>query len=424
MEKNVSFQIDNTILNGKLIYGNGGKNDIKCTLFKANSAVLQNLFENRSIFKICGTWDNTREFTALKCDVRDGIINFFQYLFIDKKSELPYKIDIGKLYLNTSDVNDEMSVKKIDVKFSPIDQWIPNDENKKFFIKENDCYITLSNNFITIESSLVVTLKQLDQILFNLQVFFEVLVLNNEVKSIKKYIYTVDDTQIEEVMRYKSEEPTKKEFLFRYDTNRIEDILNRWFEAKNTYGKIFDYLSGILNESSAEYLELKFLMFAQWIEAYSGEKFKGQKKQFEKEERNIKENIKQIIGKIENDEDKKLVQQYCKFNNEDTFTKKVKFLFINGILNDIFDFSNHEEKLDIFINDIKKYRNHLTHINIKDDLNNTQMLNLYEILKDMIYILLMSELKVTVEEKHITEIKRKYIKYTNLQASIQKCNDK
>lgn len=436
MEENITIKVEDLDISGQLKYENDNKSEIFITLPKNKSYYFKNLFDHPEAFNINGKFEDNCEFTAfysyatqaLHTPINSSLVDTLKALrdfHSNDESDIliKYKIDIGKLYLNAPDVNDEMNVKKIDIKFSSIDKWIPNDENKKIFIKQNDCYINISNNFITIESSLVDTLQKLDQIVFDLRVFFEVLVLSNDIKSIKKYIYTADNTKIEEVMCYKSGQLTKENFLFQYDTNSIEDILNCWFEAKNTYGKIFGYLSGILNESSAVYLELKFLMLAQWIEAYSGEKFKDQKKQFEKEEKKLKKNIQQIIKKIENDEDKELVQQYCKFDNEDTFTKKVKFLFDSSILNDIFDFSNHEEELDSFINEIKKYRNNLTHINTKDNLNNTQMLNLYEILKDMIYILLMKELDVTIDDNRINEIKRKYMIYKNLSVSMQKCKD-
>jgi hypothetical protein len=391
VEKNVSFQIESTPLNGKILYGNADNCNIKCTLVKPDSSVLQKLFENGSIFEFSGIVEKAGEFTALNCDVRDSISSF-PYLVIN------YKIDIDKLYLNASHVNDEMSVKKVDVRFSSVDKWIPNDEKKKIFIKQNGCSITLSNSFITLEPSSPITLQQLDKMLFDLRVFFEVLILNNSVKTIEKYIYAIDDTKIEEVMRYKKEPKANEEFLFGYDTNSIESILNHWFEAKNMYGKIFSYLSGILNESSAEYLELQFLMLAQWIEAYSRE--------------SLNNKVQSSINE-------------CVENSEaNTYRKNLKQLFQTKNIDEIIFGNSSRSKRNGLVDQIVCYRDHLVHLNVKDDLNVRQMGNLYEILKDLIYIILMKELDVAIDTKRIHEIRRKYMRYQTFSESIVKCRNK
>lgn len=411
MEKNITLKVENLDVSGQLKYENNNKSEIFLTLPKNKSYYFKNLFDNPEAFNINGKFEDNCEFTAFYCHViqalhtpkNDSLGETLKALIDFHSNEesdmlIKYKIDIGKLYLNASNVNDELNVKKVDIRFSSIEQWILDDENKKIFIKQNDCYIIISNNFITIESFRVITLQQLDQILFDLRVFFEVLVLNNDIKKIKKYIYTADDTKIEEVMQYKPEEPTKKEFLFSYDANAIENILNRWFEAKNNYGKIFDYLSGILNESSTEYSELKFLMLAQWIEAYSREF--------------INNKIQSIINeRVENSDEKNLL--ISQLQNSNNLRNNLKQLFKTKNIDIIIFGCSSRTKRNNLIEQIINYRNHLTHINIKDDLNNTQMLNLYEILKDMIYIFLMGELEVTIEEKYIVEIKRKYMRYVN-----------
>lgn len=397
VEKNVSFEIESTQFNGKILYGNADNCNIKCTLVKPDSSILQKLFENASIFEFSGIVEKAGEFTALNCDVIDGI-KPFPYLVIDNTIELNYKIDIGKLYLNASHVNDEMSVKKVDVRFSSVYKWIPNDEKKKIFIKQNDCSITLSNSFITIEPSSPISLQQLDKMLFDLRVFFEVLILNNSVKTIEKYIYTIDDTKIEEVMRYKKEPKANEIFLFRYDANSIESILNHWFEANNMYGKIFSYLSGILNESSAEYSELKFLMLAQWVEAYSRE--------------------------FLNNKVQTIIDECVKNSGDKTYRKNLKQLFQTNNIDEIIFGNSSTKKRNGLVDQIVCYRDHLVHLNVKDDLNKTQMVNLYDILKDLIYIILMKELDVAIDDDRIDEIRRKYMRYQTFSKSIVKCRDK
>lgn len=420
MEKSITLKVEDLDVSGQLICKDDNESEIFLTLPNSKSDYFKNLFDDPKPFNINGKFEDGSEFTAFYCYIvekkyipskNDSLIKALKASVAFSLNEeldglIQYKIDIVKLYLNAPNVKDEMSVKKIEIKFSSLDQWIPNDENKKISIKQNNCEITISNNFITIESSLVDTLQKLDQIVFDLRVFFEVLVLSNDIKSIKKYIYTANDTKIEEVMRYKPEQLTKENFLFQYDTNNIEDILNHWFEAKNTYGKIFGYLSGILNESSIVHLELKYFALAQWIEGYSRE-FLNNK-------------VQTIINeRVENSDDKKLL--LSQYQNSNNFRKNLRDVFRCKDLKTILEINSKDKKE--LIDQIICYRNHLTHINIKDDLNNTQMFNLYEILKDMIYILLMKELDVTIDDNRIDEIKRKYMIYKNLSVSIQKCKD-
>lgn len=418
MEKRIILKVQGLNLIGQLKYENGNKSEIFLTLSKNENQYFKKLWDNPESFNINGEFDDGIKFTAFYCyvvqslyipknnSVADGLMAMIDFHSNAESDRLfKYRIEIGKLYLNAPDVNDEMIIKKVDIKFSSIDKWIPNDENKKIFIKQNDCNIKISNSFITIESLNIVTLKQLNNILFDLLVFFEVIVLSNSVKRIEKFIYTINETKIEEIMTYKQEARINEQFLFDYDTNTIEDILNHWFQSKNMYGKIFDYLSGILNESSAEYLELKFLMLIQWIEAYSRE-FLNHK-------------IQAIINEsISNSDEQKLLLSQSQNNNN--FRKNLKdiikihdFKIILGI---------NKDEQNRFIDQLICYRNHLTHINIKDDLHNGQMLNLYEVLKDMIYILLMQGLNVSIDNR-IDDVKRKYLKYKNLETSIKKCQD-
>jgi hypothetical protein len=417
VEKSVIIKVEDLDVIGQLKYGNDNKSEIFLTLPLNKSHYFKKLYDNLEAFNINGQFEDDCQFTAFYCYVVQLLLPTSGSLFNDliavrdfysneeSNTLIKYRIEIGKLYLNASDVNDETSVNKVDVKFSSIEQQLLNNENKKIFIKQNDCYITISNDFITIEPLHVITLKKLNQILFDLRVFFEVFVLNNDVKIIEKFIYTVDDTKIEEVMRYKSEQLTKEEFLFRYDTNSIESILNHWFEAKNTYGKIFDYLSGILNESSIVHLELKYFALAQWIEAYSRE-FLNNK-------------IQTIINEpVENSDDQKLLLSQSQ--NSNNFRKNLKDMFKLKDLKILIGIQNSEDQ-KIFIDQIICYRNHLTHINIESKLNNTQIMHLYEILKDIIYILIIKELDVAIDSKRIDEIKRKYIAYKSLQNTIKKC---
>ncbi len=421
MERNIIVEIDDLKINGQLIYEDTQKYKIDLTLPISQSHYFQDLFDNSKAFILNGKLDDECKFTAFYChivqvlytpknsSVADGLIAIIDFYSNQESDRLIiYKIDIGKLYLNVSNVNEEIKVKKVDVKFSSIDAWIPENENKKVFISRNNCHISISNDFISIEVSNSVSLKQLDKIVFDLRVFFEVVLLDNDVQIIQKFIYIVDDTKIEEVMRYKKEERDSEKFLFRYDANSIENILNFWFKAKSKYGRIFDYLSGILNESSIVHLELKYFVLAQWLEAYSRELLDGE--------------VKAIINKhIEISDEKALVLSQSQ--NGNNFRKNLKDMFKLKDLKTLIGIQNSEDQKQ-FIDQIICYRNHLTHINIESKLNNTQIMHLYEILKDIIYILIMKELDAIVDNRRIDEIKRKYMRYKILQDTIEKCKEK
>lgn len=420
MKKKVTLKVDDIDIIAQLKYTNDNKSEIFLTLPINKSQYFKKLFDNSEPFNINGEFEDSIKFTAFDCyvvqslytpknnSVADTLTSKIEFDSNAESDRLrDYRIEIGKLYLKAHDVDDKIHVKKVDIKFSSIDEWIPNDKNKKIFIKQNNCNITISNSFITIESLNAITLKQVNQIIFDLLVFFEVILLNNSVKRIEKFIYTIDETKIQEIMTYKQETKINEQFLFDYSTNNIEDILNRWFQSKDKYGKIFNYLSGILNETSAEYLELKFLMLAQWIEAYTREFLNN------KVQAIIHENINN------SDEKQLLLSQY---QNDNNFRKNLKDIMKIYDLREILDINRDEQNK--LIDQIICYRNHLTHINIIDDLNNVQMLNLYVILKDMIYILLMKELNVLIDNHRIDEIKRKYKKFKNLETYIKKCLDK
>jgi len=374
VEKNVTLKVEDLDVCGQLKYENDNKSEIFLTLPKNKSHYFKKLFANPEAFNINGKFEDDSEFTAFYSHVIQALhtpennsiaqyFKAFEDFHLNEESDIliKYKIDIGILYLNASDVNDEMCVKKVDVKFSSIDQWIKNDENKKIFIETNKCHIDISNDFIGIETSAPVSLKQMNEIVFDLRVFFEVVVLSSDIQAIQKFIYTVDGNKIQEVMRYKNREKAKEKFLFAYDANSIEDILNRWFEAKSTYGKIFDYLSGILNESSSVYLDLKYFTLAQWMEAYSREF--------------IKNEVYSIIDSvIQKNDDKILLKSQCQ--NQNSFRKNLNNIFkIRGLDEVCFGRNNRNERDDL-IHDIICYRNNLTHLNIIDNLNHTQMMHL------------------------------------------------
>ena len=108
---------------------------------------------------------------------------------------------------------------------------------------------------------------------------------------------------------------------------------------------------------------------------------------------------------------------------------EIKFENLNSVIDSqrtllIEKLNDSNEKL---IEDIKNYRNKLTHLNVKDDLNSEQMVNLYEILKNLIYLYIMDELQLQDDinyDKFKNEVNHFYKKYNALAETIKKCENK
>lgn len=426
MTRNISFQIENTTFQGDLTYGNGNENEIKCILFKPDSKILQDMFqsENGCIFTLNGRIENIENFTATNCDVRDGIIPIY-YHSIEKDRELNYKINIGTLYIGVSNIDKTIkNIKKCEFNISHEIPFLKNTE--QIYISKHNFNIKFDENII-IKFEDSVSLDELNQILFDLKIFFQILVLNKDIEIIEKYFYLEDETKIEEIKKYEKNEETnqlKASYLIREnDKFDIEKSLNLWFEAKERYGKIFDYLSGILKESTHKYMEFKFFALSQWIEAYSTVLFKT--KNMEKDIIKIKvKELKNAINtsNLSDEEKKNLIDNWNYDTKGHTFVQKLDQLFNkNDFFKNLFD-SNEE-----LLKDIKCYRNNLTHLNEKDNLNPQQAINLYEILKNLIYLFIMEELQLQNDrnyDNYIKELKYCYKKYDNLSRILEKCKDK
>ena len=237
--------------------------------------------------------------------------------------------------------------------------------------------------------------------------------LNKDIEIIEKHFYLKDETKIEEIRKYEKDEEKnqlKASYLIR-ENNKfdIEKSLNLWFEAKEKYGKIFDYLSGILKESTHKYMQFKFFALSQWFEAYSREFLKNK--------------VLQIVNNsIIQDIDKKLLKSIPGNNN--TFRTNLNGLFIIKKLELIIFDKQDKNKKDDLIKDIVGYRNNLTHLNVKDNLNMQQVVNLYSILKNLIYLFIMEELQVQ-NDRSYTDFKNEtnyfYKKYDVLSKTIKKC---
>lgn len=410
MIKNTSFQIGNTTFQGKLTYGNGNENEIKYTVLKSHNNILKEIYD--SIFTFKGTIENIGDFAAINCDiVRD----------IDR--EFDYKINIGTLYIGISNLDKSTkNIKKCEFNISHKIPFLKN--NLQINIHKYNFNIKFDENII-IRFDKSISLIELNLILFDLKIFFQILVLNKDIEITKKYFYLEDETKIQEIKKYEKEKnQLKTSYLIKEnDKLDIEKSLNLWFEAKEKYGKIFNYLSGILKETTLKHMEFKLFALSQWIEAYSTILFETKNM----EKNIIKIKVKELKNAINtsnlSDEEKKNLIDHWNYDTKGhTFVQKLNQLFNkNDFFENLFD-SNEE-----LLKDIKCYRNNLTHLNEKDNFNSQQAINLYAILKNLIYLFMMDELQLQDDRNYDyfkNEANYFYKKYDALSKTLEKCKDK
>ena len=377
MEENFSFQIKDTIFRGNLNYQDTQNIEVLCSSSISESSILKAYYDNATAFDFNGTVDDKIQITAVNCYVTSHKINI-----VDKLFKFKFKIKIETLYFNKKNINEKLEIIHCALKFSCT---MPFNENDTYIAKYN-CDIFF-NESVSLRFKHPISLKKLNSIIFDLKILLQVLILNKNVEIIKKLFYTIEMKEIEQIQSYNPrdiEDKSKTEYLLDFHKNNdLTVLLDRWFDSKEKYGKIFDYLSGILKESSLSYLEFKYFALAQWVEAYSRELL----------------------------------------NNKAEFRKNLKSIFRSLNLKDLLNFKN-KDAVNTLINDIVCYRNHLVHINKEDNLDNTQMQNLYEILKSLIYICITKELSIKIDEKLNDDMRRKYQDYLTLKNKLGKCEEK
>lgn len=386
--------------------------EIEFDVNRQDSDFFRKLFFSDEPFTIRGRIENNKKFIAFKCFIIEQNI-------IPKSPKIYFKVSCETLYINSWEVDPSMHIKKVDMKFSYMPNFV---YEQQVYIERHECDL-IFNEYICICSKKNVTMTKIDEIIFELRTFFQIMTLNKDVLQIKIYYYNEENKKIEKILKYNEniKEHIEVQFLInKTDKINLNTVINSWFNTKQKYGKIFNYLSGILKDSSLSYLEFKYFALAQWIEAYGNIRFFTDevRKEIRDTTKENKQNVKEIIGRIEDVKDKELLNKFYKFNAEDTFGIKLQHLFADKVLMEIFsgDVS--------LLHDLKCYRNNLTHLNKEDNLDSEQMINLYEILKNIIFIFLMNELKLENIQKYkdiIDESKEKYREYKNLEASLEKC---
>ncbi len=409
---NVVFELNDIKHSGKL---NKKTKEIEFEVDRQDSNFFRESLISGKPLIIRGRIENNKKFIAFKCFI-------IEFKAIPKSSNIYIKISCETLYLNSWDVAPSMQIKKVDVRFSYMPNFL---YEQQVYIEGYECDL-IFNKYISISSKKNMSMKKIDEIIFELRTFFQIMTLNKDVLQIKIYYYIEQNKKIEKILKYDENinEQIEVQFLInKADKIDSNAVLNSWFNSKQKYGKIFNYLSGILKDSALSYLEFKYFALAQWIEAYGDIRFFTDevRKEIRDKTKEDKQNVKEIIGRIEDVKDKEFLNKFYKFNAEDTFGIKLQHLFTDKALMEIF---SGDESL---LHNIKCYRNNLTHLNKEDNLDSEQMINLYEILKNIIFIFIMNELKLENIQKYkstIDETKEKYREYKNLEASLEKCKSK
>ncbi len=374
--KKITFQLAETKINADLDLEN------RCIILDLNiyNSILKELndyFNDGCIFNIFGEIDESeKKFSAFKCNV------------IEFKLFGKTKIHFLQLYIGNIHIKDSKNqkVKKVIFQISNVNN-LPNINS--LIIQENFSLTILDDKKtfqISVENT--ISLDEINKVIFELTTLFQIIILDINIELDKKIFYTQNNEEIELVLKSTKIENDKTiNKLIDFDFINKETLI-KWFDTKKRFGKIFDYLSGIFNNKASIYIELNYFLLIQWIEAYCGVLYESNinEKNIEKKKKKLTE----IINKsCLSEEDKQDFKDNVKYDKQGyIFSKKLELLFDgNETLKDLF---NCDKTL---LDDIKHYRNNLTHINIVDNLDNQEMHNLHEILRNIIYILIIEELK-------------------------------
>ena len=364
------------ILDLNTYYELGQTDCLSLDIYNSILKELKNYFYENHQFDIFGEFDdNVKKISALKCDV------------IELKPFGKAKIHFLQLYVGDIHIKDSKNenINKVFFQISHVN----NLSNINFLVIQEKFSLTILDDKKTFQISVknTIRLDEINKVIFELTTFFKIIILDISIELDKKILYNQNNEEIELVLKSTKIENDKTiNKLIDFDSIN-EETLIKWFDTKKRFGKIFDYLSGLFNASV--YLELNYFLLIQWIEAYCGVLYKANIN-----EKNIEKKKKKLIEIIDksclSEEDKQDFKDNAKYDKQGhIFSKKLELLFDgNETLKDLF---NSDKTL---LDDIKHYRNNLTHINIVDNLDNQEMHNLHEILRNIIYILIIEELKL------------------------------
>ncbi len=390
-----------------------------------------------SLITVYGQTVSGKKFTAYQCHKENSNANLANGSFITKTEDIKVstlffgawiedidniKINSGKVrfsylehWLYKFNIDDKYTDKNIESFTIPLEQFDINfnvevDNNTTIKVSRNWNRNIDKNKKLTFEVQQFleysftnsISLQSYNELNFNLQNFFRLILPDKNIFIEEQYI-TIEDANIEIYSSNRhyiaeSDKISGNNFLYLYDENTINEILLNWFNNQNKYGRIFKVLSSILDNPPFIYVEHKFLNIIHWYEAYGREEYPADEKAITE----FENRIKKIVNQIENNDDKQLVQDITKYSYEYPLKKQLKKIFDHIGLKDILSINSSEQKS--LIHNIGENRNKLTHTNKDSDFSYLLIGILTEILRDIIFIILIKVLKLDETNHSVTKI--------------------
>ena len=432
---------NNLWLSGKLYVSNS--NGIKIKFINLSNPVeifINCLKQNQKEkpFTIFGQTVEGKKFTASQCYNNNDTINIVQGSLSTKKGE----ILISTLFLGEwlNDI-DNIQINKGSVRFSYLEYWLGSfkindnytEKGKKNFSVDLEQFDTNLNieidtntilktsrswqpkvefnrilslsvkQYLSYEFKNPISFQEYNKLNFRLQNFFRTILPKKNIFIEEQYI-TILENEVEIYSSNKHYSPEINnvswlDFLYLYNEKTIHDILLNWFKLQNDYGRIFDLLSGILDEKPFMYLEHSFLNVIQWYEGFCRIKYPTTNEEIV----TFNSKVENIVTQVSDSEDKIFIQDITQYSYETPLNKQLKKLFNEFNLKEIVNINS--SKLDSLIFHISKNRNKLTHPTHENNINYGQLIALEEILKYFTYIILIKTLKLEEDTDKVNNIK-------------------
>lgn len=333
----IKFELNETLVSGDLDLEN------RCiildlSIYESVRKELYDCFDQNYQFNIFGEFDDDiKKISALECDV------------VNLKPFGKTKIHFLHLYVGDIHIEDSKNqeVNKVVFQISYVNN-LPSIDS--LVIQEKFILTILDDKTIQISVENSISIDEMNKIIFELETFFQVIILDISIELDKKIFYTQNNEEIEFILGSIAIENNKSiNKLIDFDSINKE-TLTKWFDSKKRFGKIFDYLSGIFNNKASIYLDLNYFLLVQWIEAYCGVLYKSDFN--ENDIKKKKKKLTEIIDKSSlSEEDKQDFKNNAQYDKQGyIFSKKLELLFTtNETLKDLF---NSDKTL---FDDIKHY---------------------------------------------------------------------
>ena len=361
----------------------------------ASGSIMTNA-ENISIGTLFfGEWiENIDNIKINKGKVRFSYLERWLHKFIIETKSSSQKIE--KFNIELEQFNKKLDVKIDDnITIKASHSWEQKIENNKKFVLDTEQYLECFFN----QS---ISFQEYNEVIYDLRNFFRFILPNKNIFTEKQYI-TFGDKSVE---LYNSDKHYTREsdkvscgnFLYLYNENTINDVLVNWFYSQKKYGRIFKVLSSILDKPPFMYVEHKFLNVVHWFESYCRVEYPST----EQEITNFKNKMSKIIEQIEDVEDKRFIRNISKNKEEASFREQLIKILTDIELKKILCIGR--DPFDSLISHIYDNRNKLTHTSKDSNIPYLEIGILSEILRDIIFIILLKILKLDNDKHTITNI--------------------